>query len=451
MTSSDPREIYRQAAAYHRADRLAEAERLYRHLLEQDPHHVGALNMLGALDHQRGRPEAAVALIRRAIAIEGRSVSAHFNLALALYDLDRFDEAIAACRAALRLKADFAPALYTQALALKDLGRLDEAIAGFEAASAQSPDFAEAHYGEAFARLMRGDFAAGWRKYEWRRRVLAQRIFYPQPQWMGQDLAGRTLLIHAEQGQGDTIQFARYAPLAARRGARVILEVHASLVALLTGVPGVDRVSAFGERLPAFDVQCPAMSLPMAFETTLETIPKAVPYLSADPGRIAHWQGRLADRPGPRIGVAWRGNPQQSENKRRSVTAEQMAACFEGTGATLVCLQKDRTAQELAAFGPRTIDAAPGLGDFAETAALIASLDLVISVDTAVCHLAGALGAPVWTLLSFAPCWRWLQGREDSPWYPTMRLFRQSAPGDWTPVIDRVRSALGCVTPPGSA
>jgi len=449
MTSRDPREIYQQAAAFHRADRLAEADRLYRRLLEQDPNHVGALHMLGALEHQRGRPEAAVELIRRAIAIDDRSVSRHFNLALALYDLDRFEDAVAACRAALRLKADFAPALYTQALSLKDLGQLDEAIAGFDAAIAQSPDFAEAHYGEAFARLMRGDFAAGWRKYEWRRRVLAQRIFYPQPQWMGQDLAGRSLLIHAEQGQGDTIQFARYAPLAARRGARVILEVHASLVALLAGLPGVDRVVAFGERLPAFDVQCPAMSLPMAFGTTLDTIPAAVPYLSAEPGRMALWRDRLAERPGPRIGVAWRGNPQQSENRRRSVTAAQMAACFEGTDATLVCLQKDRTAEELAAFGPRMIDATPALGDFAETAALIATLDLVISVDTAVCHLAGALGAAVWTLLSFAPCWRWLQRREDSPWYPTMRLFRQTAPGDWTPVIDRVRAALVCVTPPG--
>jgi len=437
MSSRDPGQIYAEASALQRANRAAEAEPLYRRILELDPNHVGALHMLGVLELQRGLAQQAAELIGRAVTLDDRSVPRHFNLALALYQLDRFDEAIAACRAALRLKADFAPALYTMALSLKDLGRLDEAIAAYQAAQSHAPNLAEAHYGEGFARLMKGDFAAGWRKFEWRRHIFPQRTNYPQPQWTGQDIGGRTLLIHGEQGQGDNIHFLRYAPLAAERGAKVIVETYASLVPLMRSLPGVERVIGFGDPAPRFDFHCPAMSLPALFGPA---IPSAA-YLSADPARTQAWRERLAALPGRKIGIAWRGNPEQSENKRRSLSAGQMAACFAGGTAVPVCLQKDRTAEELAAFGP-LIDAAPDLADFAETAALIGALDLVLTVDTAVCHLAGALGAPVWTLLSFAPDWRWQEKREDSPWYPSMRLFRQARPGEWGPAIDKVRAAL---------
>lgn len=420
MTSSDPRQIYATAAALHRADRLDEAERLYRQVLEADPRHADARHRLGVIEQQRGRPAAAVELIRSAIALSGGSAGAHYNLALALYDLDRLEEAAEACRAALRAKPDFLPALYTLGLSLKDLGRLDQAIAAYAAVTARDPDFAEAHYGESFARLLAGDFAGGWPKYEWRRRVFPQRAAYSAPQWRGEAIAGKTLLIHAEQGLGDTIQFARYVKPAAEKGARIVFEVQPALLKLFSGFPGVETLICFGDPVPPHDLQCPLLSLPALFET----IP-AASCLSAEP--IASAQ---------RIGVAWRGNPQHSEDRRRSLSAAQMAACFAGTGLNPVCLQKDATPEELAAFTPVE------LSDFGMTASVIAGLDLVVTVDTVVAHLAGALGKPVWTLLGFAPDWRWQQKREDSPWYPSMRLFRQQEPGDWNPVIDKVREGI---------
>jgi hypothetical protein len=380
---------------------------------------ASSLHRQGVQAHQAGRWAEAVERIRAAIAIRDDAPAWHFNLALALHELDRYEETAGATRAALRLAPDFAPAHYMLGLALKDLGRLDDAIAAYRAATARAPDFAEAHYGEAHALLLAGDFARGWEKFEWRRKLVPQRTTYPQPQWRGEDIAGRTLLIHAEQGLGDTIQFSRYVPLAEAAGATVILEVQPSLVRLLSGTA---RVFGFGERLPAFDLQCPMMSLPIALGPGIPPLPVTSRERSA------------------KIGIAWRGNPQHIDDRRRSMTAEMMARCFEGTGATLVCLQKDRTEMELAAF-PNIIDRA--FGDFAETAEAISSLDLVVSVDTAVLHLAGTLGVPALALLSFAPDWRWRLGRDDSDWYPSLRLIRQETPGDWQPVIDKVRQEIG--------
>lgn len=424
MTPDRLRTLYADAVAHHRAERLDEAGRLFREVAAADSSHAEARHRLGIIAHLQGRWAEAVEQIGAAIGLGAGSPGHHFNLALALHELDRYEEAAEACRAALRQDPDFLPALYTLGLALKDLGRLDEAIAAYRAAAQRAPDFAEAHYGEAYARLLAGDFVHGWPLYEWRRRLFPQRIVYPQPRWSGQDLARGSLLIHAEQGIGDTIQFARYLPLAAARGAKVILEVQPPLVPLLQGL--AERVIGFGDAVPAADFQCPMMSLPLALGGT---IPRNVPYLSADPGR---WRDRLRGEPGPRIGIAWRGNPEHSEDRRRSMSAETMARRFAGFGGTLVCLQKDCGAAELAAFaGLRLIDAAPELGDFAETAALVAALDGVVSVDTAVAHLAGALGVPGRVLLAFAPDWRWRLGREDSEWYPSLRVSRQEKPGDW--------------------
>ena len=424
MVPADLRQLYADAVALHRAERLDEAERLFREVAAADPSHAEARHRLGIIAHLAGRWAEAVEHISAAIALGGGSAGHHFNRALALHELDRTEEAAQACRAALRHDPDFVPALYTLGLALKDLGRLEDAIAAYQAATAREPDFAEARYGEAYARLLGGDFTQGWPLYEWRRRLFPQRNVYRQPQWTGQDLAGRTLLIHAEQGIGDTIQFARYIPLAAARGARVILEVQPSLVALLQGL--AEQVIGFGDPVPAADFQCPMMSLPLALGGA---IPADVPYLSADPAR---WRARLDGVPGPWIGIAWRGNPEHSEDRRRSMTAEAMARRFAGFGGTLVCLQKDRSETELAAFAKlRVIDATPELEDFAETAALVAALDGVVSVDTAVAHLAGALNVPGRVLLGFAPDWRWRLGRDDSEWYPSLHLLRQEKPGDW--------------------
>ncbi len=417
-----PDQLYADAVSYHRAERLDEAELLFMQVVESDPRHAEAHHRLGIIAHMRGRWAEAAERIQHAIGISGGSAGHHFNLALALHELDRHEAAAEACRAALRLKPGFVPALYTLGLVLKDLGRLDEAVTAYQAAGAREPDFAEAHYGEAYARLLAGDFAAGWRKFEWRRRLTPQRVAYPQPQWTGQDIAGRTLLIHAEQGIGDTIQFARYVPLAASRAGKVILEVQPSLVRLFAGL--ADQVIGFGDPVPAADFQCPMMSLPLALGGD---IPAGTPCRGGQPA-------------GTRIGIVWRGNPDHVDDRRRSMTAEAMARCFAGFDVTLVCLQKDRTEAELAAFaGQRVIDAAPQLTDFAETAAWVSGLDLVVSVDTAVIHLAGELGVPGRLLLAFAPDWRWRLGRADSDWYPSLRLVRQAAPGDWDSVIKIIR------------
>ena len=423
MTPETIRLLYADAVAHHRAERLDEAEGLYRQIVGADPGHAEARHRLGVIAHLQGRWAEAAEQIGAAIGISGGSAGHHFNLALALHELDRHEEAAEACRAALRLKPDFTPALYTLGLALKDLGRLDEAIAAYLAASRQEPDFAEAQYGEAYARLLAGDFAAGWKLYEWRRRLFPQRVVYRQPQWTGQDIAGKTLLIHAEQGIGDTIQFLRYVPLAMAKGAKVILEVQPSLVRLLSDFP----VIGFGDPRPPVDFQCPMMSLPLALG---DEIPARTPYLSAGSPGVA----------GRKIGIAWRGNPEHSDDRRRSMSAETMARAFRGLDVTLVCLQKDRTEAELAVFaGCRLIDPTPDLNDFADTAAIIAGLDLVVSVDTAVAHLAGALNVPGRVLLAYAPDWRWRLGREDSDWYPSLRLVRQEKPGDWDPVIEKIR------------
>jgi hypothetical protein len=428
MTPDPVRQLFADAAAHYRAERLDEAEHLFRQVIDLDPCHVEALHRLGVIAHQKERWSEAAELIGTAIAMDGSTAAHHFNLALALHELDRYEQAAESCRIAIRLKPDFVPAYYMLGLSLKDLGRLDEAIAAYQAATARDPEFAEAQYGEGYARLLAGDFAAGWRQFEWRRRLGPQRVSYPQPQWRGEDIAGRTLLIHAEQGLGDSIQFARYVPLAAARGAKVLLEVQPPLVPLLERLPGIAKVIGFGEPVPAFDLQCPVMSLPIALGPDIP----AAPYLFTDPAPI--------DAPSPQIGIVWRGNPEHIDDRRRSMTAEALARCFAGLDVTLVCLQKDRTEAELAAFaGYRLIDAAPGLTDFTRTAAVVAALDLVVSVDTAVGHLAGALGVPCRVLLGFAPDWRWRLGHETSDWYPSLRLIRQPAPGDWDTVIKTIR------------
>jgi hypothetical protein len=278
---------------------------------------------------------------------------------------------------------------------------------------------------------------------------------FAAPFWRGEEaLSGRTLLLHSEQGFGDILQFCRYAPLAARRGARVIVEVEADLAPLLRSLKDVDQVVVRGDPLPPFDLHCPMMSLPFAFATTLETIPAGTPYLFADPGKAAGWQARLGPRARPRVGLCWSSGvrPDQPElkaiNGRRNLPLHKLAA-FKDLEVDFVSLQKGQPAEgefdtldQGAWDGAPILNVAKDLTDFAETAALISALDLVVSVDTAIPHLAGALGKPVWVMNRFDPCWRWLQDRTDSPWYPTARLFRQPSLGDWDSVLAEVRAGL---------
>jgi hypothetical protein len=329
---------------------------------------------------------------------------------------------------------------------LQDLSRFDEALASYTQAQQIRPDYARAHWNEATLRLLTGDLARGFAKAEWRLNVAALGIAAPtfaQPLWLGETpLDGKTILVHADMGFGDTIHFARYIPLLAARGARVVARVQKAVRTLIGGISGVALCITKDDRLPDFDAHCPLSSLPLAFGTTLESIPASTPYLSA-PVLPPVWHERLGTGDKPKIGVVWSGNASHLNDRNRSIAAQLLHPLFD-CDATFVSLQTEMRPDDepaLRGFG-NLVMAGQLFADFSETAAVVAALDLVISVDTSVAHLTGALGKPVWILLPFVPDWRWLIDREDSPWYPTARLFRQSADRRWEPVLDRVTHAL---------
>jgi Tfp pilus assembly protein PilF len=472
------RDIFIAAAAHHRAGRLAEAEQGYRRILAADPHQPDALHMLGVLAYQTGRNAAAAELIRRAIARHGGNAAYHSNLGLALKDLGdlaaaadafrraialrpnaaaahnnlgivftalgRWDEALACSAKALQLQPDFADAYTNIGHVRRQQQNLEGAIAQYRTAIRLKPDFAEAHTSLAHALLQNGDFAEGWAAYEWRwqtRSMLAGRRNFTQPQWRGEAGGGRSLLIHAEQGFGDTLQFCRFASQAAARGFRVTLEVQKPLVRLLQGMRGVSVIGR-GEAPPPFDLHTPLLSLPLALGLTKADLLGPGPSLQADPALGAHWRTRLAGLTGLRVGLVWAGSHRLAHagiDQRRSIPLASLAPLFQVPGARFVSLQKDGPA--MPAEFP-LLDLMPQVTDFADTAALIENLDLVITVDTAVAHLAGGIGKPVWMLNRFDGCWRWLAGRRDSPWYPGMRIYPQPAPGDWAAPIAEMAGDL---------
>jgi tetratricopeptide (TPR) repeat protein len=387
---------------------------------------------LNALD----RAAEAVPALERAIAL-GPTAAAYLNLGNAHADLDDLAAAEAHCRAAIARDPSLVEAHASLGFILTSRGCLDEAMAACAEAIRLAPDCAGAHWNLATAALLAGDFALGFEKYEWRKRHDRFRrdfLDLPGPVWHGETLAGRTLLVHAEQGLGDTIQLARYLPLIAAAGGRPVLACDPGLTGLLATLPGVATVPK-GGTLPAYDLWIDQMSLPRVFATSPDTIPSATGYLSADPARVTAWRARLPN--GGKIGIVWAGNPAHSNDRRRSLPSAALARILAVPGIDFVSLQVGPRARETALK-----DHAPLLRDYAETAALIANLDLVVAVDTSVAHLAGALGKPCWLLLPFAPDWRWLVGRDDTPWYASLRLFRQPAPGDWDTVAGRVAAGL---------
>jgi Flp pilus assembly protein TadD len=437
------------------AGRLDEAEGLFRQVLAVNPRHADSLHLLGVIAYQTGRHDLAADMIRKAIAINPREASLHSSLGNLLKEQGRLDEAVAYYRRAVELKPNFPEALNNLGNALRAQRRLDEAVTSYHRALELRPDDPEAHYNLAMALLARGDMPAGWEEHEWRWKtpqLAPSRRDLAQPQWRGEAAEGRTLLIHAEQGLGDTLQFCRYAPLAAARGLRVILEVQKPLMRLLGSLSGVDRLAALGEATPQFDLHCPMLSMPLALGTTITTIPGDVPYLRADAAQVAIWRTRLAalENCGPRIGLVWAGNPRKhllaaaAIGRQRSIAPDRLAPLFELPGLHFFSLQKD---------GPTApahfplIDFMDEMEDFADTAALIANLDLIISVDTAAAHLAAAMGKPVWLLNCFDPCWRWLVGRRDSPWYSGLHLYRQPQPGDWDSVVAEITRDLRGLPP----
>jgi len=436
-------------------DRHDEAIAPFERALRLKPDYAQAHYNLGNSLYALGRFTEAAACNKRAIAFKPDYPKAHNNLGNCLRQLGQMREAIAQFEEALRLDPTYAQAHFNLGNTLRLLNRHRESLSRYDQALALDPELPEAHWNQAWAHLALGEYELGWRKYEWRWRVRMQRRPFQQPLWLGEEeLAGKTILLHAEQGFGDTLQFCRYAPLVRDRGASVLLEVqpeHFELLRDSLAGPSLTVVARGAHDLPGFDLHCPLMSLPLAFGTVLETVPAVVPYLRADAQRSARWAARLegAGLSGPRAGLIWAGKPHkdqtaelQRRDARRSVSLAAYRPLLDIEGIAFVSLQTGEAAAQAAGSGTRILDPSGELHTFADTAALIANLDLVISVDTAVAHLAGGLGKPLWLLSRFDGCWRWLLDREDSPWYPTMRIFRQLAQGAWTPVIERVAAEL---------
>lgn len=407
--------------------------------------------------------QAALASYDRAIAADAERADAYCNRALALRELNQHDAALASYERAIALRPGDAAAYLGRGNLFYELRRVDAALASYDAALAHQADpdeRAEIVFNRSHAHLLGGDFDNGWRDFEARwsnrwGRAMRQARTFREPLWRGDTpLLGKTILLHAEQGLGDTLQFCRFVPQVAALGARVILEVQASLASLLASLAGVDRLVVQGEPLPAFDCHCPLLSLPWAAKTTLDTLPAQIPYLRSTPERLRHWEEKLGSRHAPRVGLVWSGGfrPDQPElrsiNDRRNIPLAKLQSLAHPR-LEFYSLQKGQPAEaELAELlarrwnGPALRDYTSALHDFADTAALIEHLDLVVSVDTSAAHLAGALGKPVWILNRFDACWRWLLDRNDSPWYPSARLYRQHRPGDWDGVLRKVARDL---------
>jgi Flp pilus assembly protein TadD len=477
-------EIFTDAFRRHHAGHLQDAEQGYRQVLQLNPHHSDAWHLLGVIALQDGRQTLAVDWISTAIGINDNEAVYHANLGVALRQVRRLEDAVLAFAAALRLNDDDAPthcnlgvalrelgrhedaiAAYRAALCmtpadvnahsnlgncLRDLGRCDEAMRAYQTALAIAPNYAQAHHNLAITLLLTGRFRDGWAQYEWRWRTndfLPYVRPFAQPVWQGEDLTGKTILLHAEQGMGDTIQFCRYVALVAARGGRVLLEVHPPLTRLLAGLAGAATIIAKGDVLPPFDLHCPLMSLPRAFDTASDTIPAAVPYLAAEPELVELWRQRLP-RADFRIGIVWQGSPTYVNDRNRSIPLECFAPLARLDGVTLISLQKRHGVEQLQRL-PDGMTVATladefdeGADAFIDSAAVMMSLDLIITVDTAIGHLAGALGRPTWIALQHVPHWVWLMQGDYSRWYPTVRLFRQQEAGNWSHPFSRMAEAL---------
>jgi tetratricopeptide (TPR) repeat protein len=435
-----------------------EAETCHREALRLDPAFADAHNNLGVVHYQLGRVAEAENCFRGGLRLNPDYAGAQLNLAVALQALGRLDEAETCYRAAHRLGAEPAQVHSNLGVLLREQGRFELAEAFSREALRLRPDLADARVNLAMVLLLTGRWSAAWPLYESRWEVsdmARQRRDFSQPQLSPQSkIDGQVILLHAEQGFGDTLQFCRYAPLLAKAGARIILEVQPSLARLMATLPGVETVLSVGDAVPHFDLHCPLMSLPLAFGTTPETIPSAPRYLAADPDLTAFWQRRLAFYPGLRVGLAWAGSSRAwlphavALDRRRSMRLGDMAPLAAVPNCSFISLQLGPAAQQLQEppAGLRVHEFADQLPDFADTAALIENLDLIISVDTAVAHLAGALGKPVWLLNRFDTCWRWLLERDDSPWYPSLRLFRHAGSCGWSEVMERVNTELRQLT-----
>jgi tetratricopeptide (TPR) repeat protein len=412
---------------------------MYESALAQDRDAIDALTNLGLAQSAKGWHDAALEPLRRAISLAPDDPSTHCNLGAVFQKIGQSDAALQCFETATAVGPDDAKAWSNLGNAFQDRLRLDAARSAHERAVALAPDDADIHWNQAMTLLLSGDFTAGFAAYEWRLQTVKHAPpKHGSPRWDGRDPDGLRLLLIAEQGFGDAIQLIRYAPLLHRRGAKITIRCHPKLAALFATLEGTPAIVETGSATPPVDAHVPLMSLPHLFQTTLETLPAQIPYLRATRDALSPSQ-RAGQR---RVGLCWKGNPNHPEDAHRSCPIEVFDPLLAIGGMAWHSLQ----------FGPDAADAVGRIesdsnrtadgNSFAETAAVLESLDLIITVDTATAHLAGALGRPVWLLLKYAPDWRWMTGRDDSPWYPSMRLFRQQAPGDWNGVIARVKTAL---------
>jgi Flp pilus assembly protein TadD len=462
--------------------RLDEAAAACERALAVDPAFAKAHVNRGVIFEQQNDIEAAIGAYRRAVAACPDDADGHANLAVALRKRGASDEALAASERAVALapehplvhgnraaillgkgeiEAALAASQRAVALAPKDglmwsnhsaillnMGEVDAALAVSHRAVVLAPQHPTVRFNHSHLLLLCGDFHNGFSDYRWRRQcagLFSSKMNFSAPEWQGEAFAGRTLLLFAEQGIGDALQFIRYLPMVAARGGEILLSVQDALAPLLRQLKGV-TVVARSAPLPTFDLQLSLMDLPHVFGTTLDSIPAEVPYLHADPDKVTSWRRAFRDVAALKVGIVWAGSPIHKGDRYRSLAAESLLPRLVMPGVQLYSLQKEPRAADmpvLAAPESRVIDLAPELGDFADTAAAVAALDLVISVDTSVVHLAGAMGCPAWVLLPHAQDWRWLRDRDDSPWYPSLRLFRQEKPQAWDGVLARVTTALG--------
>lgn len=436
-------ESFKQGIALQDEGKHDEAIPCYQKAIELNRGFAPAYYNLGVALQKKGKPDEAFLCYQMAIDFNSAYAEAYYNQGIILKEKGRLDEAATYFEMALQSKPAYAGAYYNLGSIQIAKGKFDEALSLYRKTIELNPDYTEAHWNIALVNLLYGNFSEGWKGYEWRWKLkeIAVEHDFNRPAWDGSDIKGQTILLHAEQGLGDTIQFIRYAPLVASRGAKVIVECQKELVSLLQNNNNMYQIIGQGSHLPEFDIHCPLLRLPLVFRTTLENIPSSVPYIAVNSVLVQKWRDKLKpDHSKLKIGLAWSGDPGMKDDINRSCSLEVFSPLANVESISFYSLQKGEAAEQAKnpPEGLKITDYTEELKDFSDTAALIENLDLVISVDSAVAHLAGAIGKPVWTLIPFVPDWRWMLNREDSPWYPTMRLFRQSTRGDWKSVVANI-------------
>lgn len=446
VVSTPTDQMMRHAAAAHRAGRVQEALDIYIRLLQQTPYNSELHNNIGVALRAMGRNEAAIAHYRRSLAVDPDVAAHHSNLGNALRTLNRSEEALQHHFRAVALQNDYVEGFFNLALTLRDMGRLDEALGCFARVLQLAPDNMRARVEQAVTRLLRGDLDVGFPEYEARRGLPDHpRPEFHEPAWTGEDPAGKRLLIYPEQGLSDALQFVRYAPMLRKRGATVVALVQPLLRDLFKRSGVVDEVVAEGEPLPGFDFHCSMLSLPALMGTSMANLPANVPYLKApEVLRIRLGSQSLTKL---KVGVFWAAMPGHPLDRQRSCSLVHFLELADNPEVLLFSLQGGAAQKEIEAMGATGLvhDVGRGIFDFAEAASVLTQLDLLISIDSPIVHLAGAMGLPAWLLLPYTADWRWMLQRTDSPWYPSLRLFRQPAPGDWRAVFSQVRASLGAM------